>query len=215
MDGPLSPELLAEVTKRAKVQIRKRMKAVRQSHPAAALAQRSAQLVERAKEIPGLAEARGVALYWPLVERGEIDLRALDAWLRERGVRVYYPFMEPKDRPGAFRTGFRLSASADDVILRGRTFAEPPPDAPDAKPGDVDFVFVPALAADGRGHRIGYGAGYYDATLADVRPPARAVIVVYEFQLLAEIPIEPHDVPCDVVLTDRRWLTADAGAVTK
>jgi 5-formyltetrahydrofolate cyclo-ligase len=61
---------------------------------------------------------------------------------------------------------------------------------------------VPALAATPDGHRLGYGKGFYDATLPDVCPPALAIAVVYSFQLLAELPVESHDHRCDLVATD-------------
>lgn len=186
------------------------MKAVRGGYPAAALAERSRSLVQRLSEIPGFPEARSVALFWPMLERGEIDLCELDGALRERAVKIYYPFMDALGG-GRFRTGFRLTRSADELVERGSRFAEPPLDAEVAERGAIDFVLVPALAADARGHRLGYGAGYYDATLGDVCPPGRAVLVVYDFQLLAELPAEPHDVPCDFVVTDKRWFSPAPG----
>ena len=51
-----------------------------------------------------------------------------------------------------------------------------------------DVVVVPALAVAADGHRVGYGIGFYDATLPDVCPPAAAVMVAFGFQLLAEVP---------------------------
>lgn len=197
----LEPNLHAELVQRAKRQIRARMKAIRGGHPRTALAARSQAIVERLLGHSELLSARSVALFWPLVERGEVDLRTLDENLRARSVSLYYPFMEPLPA-GGYRTGFRLSSSPADLEDRGAGFLEPPPSAPVARAGDVDVVIVPALAVDQSGHRIGYGAGYYDATLSDVRPPARAIVVAYHFQMLAELPAEPHDVPCDFVVTD-------------
>lgn len=203
----MPPELLREVTARAKKQIRARMRRLRESYPRAALDKRSRALCDRLLGLPLVESARSVASFWPLVERGEVDLRPLDAELRKRGIRLYYPFMDATG-DGGYRTGFRLTESSAELVRRGQRFAEPSPEAPVAKPGDVDVVIVPALAADARGHRIGYGAGYYDATLADVAPPARSVIAVYDFQLLAEVPAELHDVPGDWIVSDERSLAA-------
>jgi 5-formyltetrahydrofolate cyclo-ligase len=154
---------------------------------------------------PQVKSAQGVALFWPIVERGEVDLRALDFVLRARGVRVYYPVMEPSAR--GFSTGFRLSEDVAELDERGGTFAAPPPSAPMAARGDIDVVIVPALAADVRGHRVGYGKGYYDATLPDVCPPASSILVVFDFQLEGELPSEDHDQPVDFVVTEKRSLT--------
>ncbi len=205
MEPPLDPELMVELTSRAKKQIRARMKALRAGFPRAALRTRSERLVARLLADEWVAGAGSVACFWPLVERGEIDLRPFDLALRERGVRLYYPFMEPTAT--GYRTGFRVSRQADDVVARGAKFAEPPLDAPEAARGDVDIVIVPALAVDARGHRIGYGAGYYDATLGDLCPPARTIAVAYDFQLLAEVPNESHDVAVGRIVTDTRSLS--------
>ena len=45
-------------------------------------------------------------------------------------------------------------------------------------------------------------AGFYDATLPDYRPPARALVVAFAFQLVGELPLLEHDVACDGVVTD-------------
>jgi len=203
MTDPLDPQLMLEITRRAKVQLRRRLKDLRGSYPRAALARRSELIKDRLLELPELAQARSVALFYPLIDRGEVDLRTLDEELRRRGALVYYPFMRP-NAGGGFVTGFGLSADLAELDERGRGFPEPPPDAHVALPGELDLVVVPALAADGSGYRLGYGSGFYDATLTDVAPPALTVVVVFDFQLLAEIPSEAHDVRCNIVLTDAR-----------
>lgn len=208
MDVSLDPKTHAELVARAKKQIRQRMKALRGGHTDATLRTRSERLVARLLEAAAVEHARSVALFWPMAGRGEVDLRPLDVELRGRGVRLFYPFMDPLPL-GGFVTGFREVTSAEELQDRGRGFLEPSPDAPVADRGDVDVVLVPALAADLRGHRVGYGAGYYDATLSDVSPPATTIIVVYQFQMMAELPIEPHDVPCSWIFTDERSYSAE------
>ena len=101
-----------------------------------------------------------------------------------------------------FSTGFRRVESCAELQLRGRRFVEPPPDAPAAARGDVDVVLVPALAVTPDGHRLGFGVGFYDATLPDVAPPAVTIALAFSFQLLGELFIEPHDVACDLIVTD-------------
>lgn len=194
-----------ELTDRARLELRKRMRALRSAHPERALATRSAQIVERVAEHPSFTSARSVALFYPLLERKEVDLRELDARARALNKRIYYPFM---DRTATgFRTGLALTESAAELSDRGQRFLEPPASAPRAERGDVELVIVPALAAAPDGHRLGYGAGFYDATLPDFRPPARAIVVVFDFQLLVELPSLSHDVACDAIVTDRRSLT--------
>jgi 5-formyltetrahydrofolate cyclo-ligase len=99
------------------------------------------------------------------------------------------------------------------LIMRGWTFGdtlasgqwgirEPMPDAPDVAP---DILLVPLLAFDRRGNRIGYGAGYYDMTIASLRAkkPVVAVGVAYAAQEIDAVPVTPRDARLDLVLTER------------
>jgi len=205
---PVDPRLYAELAGRAKVQLRKRMRALRTAYPAAALAARSARIVDRLVRLPEIAQSHAVALFFPILEYREIDLRDLDAQLRVAQKDVFYPGVAPS--PGGGRASeMRLTASLADLAPRGSRFAEPPPDARAATRGTLDALIVPALAVSATGHRLGYGSGFYDATLPDFRPPACAVVVAYDFQLLAELPVFPHDVACDIVVTESRTIVVD------
>jgi 5-formyltetrahydrofolate cyclo-ligase len=126
----------------------------------------------------------------------------LDGAARARGKKLYYPFLSAAGP--TVRTGFRRVDQLTDLALGGSGFVEPHEGAPEARRGDIDLMVVPALAVDALGYRLGYGKGFYDATLPDFRPPARAVAVAFAFQLLSEIPREPHDVRCDTIVTDER-----------
>ena len=195
------PALYAELGRRAKKQLRGRIAATRGALPASAVLARSARIVEALCSLEVLGKARSVASFWPMAGRAEVDLTDLDRLLGERGVIRYYPFMDPNGQ--GFTTGFRRVANAAELASRGRRFLEPPPGAPVAARGDVDVVLVPALAVTPDGHRLGYGSGFYDATLPDLAPPALTIVVAFSFQLLGELFVEAHDVACDVVVTDR------------
>lgn len=197
----LSPDELNDLTRRVKKQLRARMRGTRRALPATVVSARSARVIEALDGIEAFRRADAVGLFWPIEGHGEVDLRALDRALDERGVARYYPFMDPKGE--GYSTGFRRIEEPRDLMLRGQKFVEPPPDAKVAKRGDVDIVLVPALAATPEGHRLGQGVGFYDATLPDLVPPALTIIVGFSFQLLAELPLEPHDFACDAVVTDR------------
>jgi 5-formyltetrahydrofolate cyclo-ligase len=64
----------------------------------------------------------------------------------------------------------------------------------------ADVVIAPALAVDRAGHRLGRGGGYYDRALADVDPSV-VVAVVFDEEVVDELPVEPHDRPVGAVLT--------------
>jgi 5-formyltetrahydrofolate cyclo-ligase len=192
---------LVELRKLAKRQLRKGRRALRAALPVAARAERSRAIVERAGKLAELSRARGVGLFWPIVEKGEVDLRALDHDLRTRGVRMYYPSSRDAGGPS-----LALLADPSDLSDEGYGFLEPPAGSVAADPSDLDVIFVPALAVSETGHRLGYGAGFYDALLPRFRSRATMIAVAYDFDLLAELPVDEWDVPADVIVTDARVL---------
>jgi 5-formyltetrahydrofolate cyclo-ligase len=196
----LHPDVELALRYQAKAVLRKRARALRNSIPRASVLDRSARIAARLEALPAVASASSIALFWPIEGRNEVDLTALDARLRAAGKRVAYPSIDPD-------TGvmtFRFVADPGTLDERGLGFREPADDAPEA--AALDVVVVPALQVDGRGQRIGYGAGYYDRTLPRFAPPAVAVAVAFDFQLVAEVPDTPGDVPVALVVTDERVL---------
>lgn len=64
---------------------------------------------------------------------------------------------------------------------------------------EIELVIVPAVAYDKKGNRLGRGKGFYDRLLSTTK--ATKIGVGYEFQIVDEIPVEPHDVPMDMVIS--------------
>lgn len=197
---PHSHELAPEdyLRRKVKAEIRKRIRGLRRTAPLSACLERSAKIVAALEKLEVVQNAKAVALFWPIEERHEVDLRALDVSMRARGVALYYPAIDPET--GAMT--FRLTAEAKDLAEAGYGFAEPKADAPE--PASLDVVVVPAIAIDPVGHRLGYGAGYYDRTLPKFRPPAKAIVVGYDYQMIAEVPVTEGDIASDIVVTDHR-----------
>jgi 5-formyltetrahydrofolate cyclo-ligase len=71
----------------------------------------------------------------------------------------------------------------------------------------ADLVIVPALAADRRGNRLGRGGGSYDRALARVGPSVPTIALLYDDELLGEVPAGPHDQPVRVVAQPSRGIT--------
>ncbi len=200
----IDPKLEETLRYRAKAVLRKRARALRSTIPAAALAERSRKISATLSGLAELASARTAALFWPIEGRSEVDVRALDAELRARGARVAYPSIDGETRVMTFRY-------VDDPARmeeRGLGFQEPTPD--DEEAGPLDVIVVPALLLDERGHRLGYGAGFYDRTLPRFAPPARKVAVAFDFQLVPEVPITEGDVAVDAIVTDARVIVVGA-----
>ncbi len=185
---------------KVKAELRKRLRGVRKTTPVEACTRRSSAIIAALEAHELVRRAKRVALFWPIEARHEVDLRPLDATLRARGVEVAYPAIDPDSH----EMTFRLVPDVAVLEERGLGFCEPARSAPDAAP--LDLIVVPAIAVDPSGHRIGYGAGYYDRTLPRYCPPAVSIAVAYDWQLVAEVPTTEGDVPVDWVVTDVRVL---------
>lgn len=186
-----------DVRVQVKAEIRKRRLQVRRAIPREAREARSRAITERVLALPEWRAARTIAAFVSM--RTEVQTGGLveDAWAR--GARVGAPRMTLE------RDDLELAEWRKDTVLEesGNLFVQPPRSAPSIALEEVDLVLVPALAVDPRGYRIGYGKGFYDRWLPRMTRALR-VAVVFDFEMIAEVPEHDGDVPVDVVATDER-----------
>lgn len=89
----------------------------------------------------------------------------------------------------------------DDTRLELGAFHIEEPTGDELTPIDeIELIIVPGVAFDRQGNRLGRGKGFYDRLLAGSR--ASKIGVAYDFQIVEEIPAEPHDVKMDIVITN-------------
>jgi 5-formyltetrahydrofolate cyclo-ligase len=142
-------------------------------------------------ELPALVRGRTVAFYWPF--RGEIDLVGFVSELVRKGTGAALPVVAERGRPLAFR---RWEPGME---LRPGVWGIP---VPTGEPVAPDCLLVPLVGFDDAGHRLGYGGGYYDRTLAAASPRPLAIGVGYAFQRLPTLHPQPHDQPMDAIVTE-------------
>ncbi len=142
------------------------------------------------REMPPPAGAV-VSGFWPMGQ--EMDIRPLLHALHERGHPIVLPETPRRGNPLIFRLWH------PGAVMVAERFGTQRPDGEVRVP---DFLLVPLLAFDRRGNRVGYGAGYYDRTLAAL--PGRVRLGVgYAAQELDEVPAGPYDAKLDAVATER------------
>jgi 5-formyltetrahydrofolate cyclo-ligase len=181
-----------------KAQIRRDAAARRDALPAAERAAAAATIAARPLPV-AVPTGAIVSGFSPL--KSEINPVPLMRAFADAGAGLALPVVAGRGKP---------------LIMRSWTFGaplvagvwgirEPPPDAPEMFP---DILIVPLLAFDRTGHRIGYGAGYYDMTIARLRgiKPVIAVGIAYAAQEIAEIPTTERDARLDFVLTERETI---------
>ena len=172
---------------------------------AAALARRDALGSEQRAAAASALAARGLPFQVApgsvvsgyMAMRGELDPLPLMQALAARGARLALPAIVARDLP----LRFRAWAPGDDLIRGQFGTSEPPPEAPEFSP---DIMLVPLAAFDRLGHRIGYGAGHYDRSIAQLRQSQRVIAVGIGFamQQIEAVPASAHDVGLDYVLTE-------------
>jgi 5-formyltetrahydrofolate cyclo-ligase len=144
-----------------------------------------------------------VSGFMPL--KSEINPLPLMRTLADAGAKLALPVVAGKGSPLTMR-----AFTFGDVLVSGVWgIREPKPEAPEVFP---DILLVPLLAFDRSGHRIGYGAGYYDMTITALRArkSVAAVGIAFAAQEVAQVPSTPRDARLDLVLTEREVIDVRA-----
>jgi 5-formyltetrahydrofolate cyclo-ligase len=145
--------------------------------------------------------ARSVLFFAPLPE--ELDVWPLIQDALAAGKLVALPRFDSRtDRYVACR----IQNPARDLKPGHFGIREPDDCCAAVSPSRLDLVLVPGVAFDAHGRRLGRGKGYYDQLLASVRGTSCGV--AFDEQIVGEVPVEPHDVHLNCVLTPTRWIEA-------
>jgi 5-formyltetrahydrofolate cyclo-ligase len=150
-----------------------------------------------AKQLLGLKEyldAKVVAVY--LSVNGEVDTSSIIEHANKMGKETCVPVV------GDGGAMCLVLHEPSDELKKGKHNTPEPVGKPERH--HVDMVIVPGVVFDKFGHRIGMGGGYYDRYLKDRK--CVNVGVCFDFQLVEKIPNETHDVPMDIVVTEREVL---------
>ncbi len=153
-----------------------------------------------ARELP-LAVAPGTIVSGFMPLKSEINPLPLMRKLADAGASLALPAVAGRGKPLVMRRwqwGEPMAAGVWGI-------REPMPEAPEVEP---DILLVPLLAFDRSGHRIGYGAGYYDLTIARLRAkkPIAAVGLAFAVQELSRVPATSFDASLDLVLTEKELI---------
>lgn len=159
-----------------------------------------AALHARFPALPGF-EAAGCVLLYASAFPEEFATAPLLRLALERGKRLVCPRVDRASR------GLRLYEIRDtraDFTRGTLGIPEPRTTCTVVAPGEVDWVLVPGLAFDPGCYRLGRGAGHYDRLLPTLRPDAPLWALALDCQWVDALPVEPHDVPLDGVVSPSR-----------
>jgi 5-formyltetrahydrofolate cyclo-ligase len=190
----MSTDPLAE----EKSAIRRAAVARRDALPAADRARAAETIAARPFPLP-VAPGTIVSGFMPL--KSEISPLPLMRKLGAAGGTLALPAIDGRGKPLIMRA----YAIGDALAFGQWGIREPKPEAAEVAP---DILLVPLLAFDRSGNRIGYGAGYYDMTIAKFRAvkSVLAVGIAYAAQEIAAVPVTPRDARLDLVLTENETI---------
>ena len=154
------------------------------------------ELTERLLAAVDLRQFRTLGFYWPI--RGELDLRPVAQRHIAGGGAAALPVVVAKNAPVEFWQWEPGSA-----MQRGFWNIPVPLERRCVTP---DVLLIPLVGFDSAGYRLGYGGGFYDRTLAAATPRPFCIGVGYDFSELETIHPQPHDIPMNIIVTERRVL---------
>ena len=153
-------------------------------------------IAEAVEAVIGDPKGRIVSAYWPF--RGEPDLRGMMQRLTASGAECALPVVIARGQPLVFRAW-----ASGEPLERGVWSIPVPAEGREVVP---DVVIAPVVGFDRRCYRLGYGGGFFDRTLAALRNKPQIIGVGASHAEIPTIHPQPHDVPMDMIVTEREIL---------
>lgn len=162
----------------------------------------SADIIEKLKEQKEYQNAGTIHCYVSMNERREVETRVLIKEMIARGRDIIVPVTNFES---GTLTHIRLTSFSD--LEQNKWGVLEPGNGEDVSPEEIDLVIVPMVGGDKQCNRIGYGEGFYDRFLKDVRCPK--VGLSFDITVVEQIPTEKFDISLDKIITEKRILIND------
>lgn len=185
------------VCSESKAEVRRRIVRRRRQLGAGFRARASAVIRDKIRALPEFVNASSVLAFAPTAE--EVDILPLfDNQQKKLALPRIVSFARRE-------MSLHWVCDLAGLVAGPRGIMEPPADAPLAAAAELDFLLIPALAADQQKRRLGYGGGFYDTLLsaAVVRPAVVVCAAVFACQMVGQIPEMPHDRRADIIVTEQ------------
>ena len=176
-----------------KAEVRKMMRERKRAVTPEEKLRRSNIIMQRLEQNTDFAAANVVLLYWSMSDEVQTH-DFVNRWYRSKTVLL--PCVQGDDLVLRQYTG-------PECMVSGEQFGIGEPTGEEWIDLDsVQIIAVPGVAFDPQGNRMGRGRGFYDRMLKST-PNAVKIGLAYDFQIIDHIPIEPHDVRMDSIITDK------------
>ncbi|MDZ7659226.1 5-formyltetrahydrofolate cyclo-ligase [Fodinibius sp.] len=185
-----------------KEELRRQLLEQRKSIAAPAFYGASADIIEELKEQKEFRDAGTIHSYVSMNERREVETRVLIKEMIARGRDVVVPVTDFQSRT---LTHLLLKSFSD--LKENRWGVMEPAKGEEVAPEEIDLVIVPMVGGDEQCNRIGYGEGFYDRFLKDVRCPK--IGLSFDCTIVEQLPTEHYDISLDKIITEKRILTTE------
>lgn len=180
-----------------KKDIRKHFLELRLNMPDAEAAELNNQLMARVQLLP-LTAIRLAHIFLPISEKKEVDTWPMVEWFREHHPEVEWTISKSDMKSGEMQ---HFLWKVNTILVKNKFGIPEPVSGERVIPSEIDLVFVPMLAFDLQGNRIGYGKGMYDRFLQQCRPGVKTIGLSLFEPVTAIKDIEPWDIPLHSVVT--------------
>ena len=174
-----------------KQELRKHVRALKKNLTTADSCKQGTKVHQRLEACETFKNAKTILMYWAMSD--ELPTQSfINKWYRDK--EIYLPVINGDDLKIVRYQGESSLVPGDKYGI-----LEPAGDDIDDE-RRIDLVVVPGVAFDNDNNRMGRGAGYYDRILKRI-PKAKKIALAFDFQMVAKVPTEPHDIKMDLVIS--------------
>lgn len=177
-------------------------------HPVMEQAEASRQICLKLLASPAWEKSQWILGYYPMSL--EVDVRSLLERAMAQGKKVCMPRYSPTT--STYHPA-HVENLALDLVVGPHGARHPRAECPIVPGNQLDLCLIPGLAFDFVGRRLGRGGGFYDRLLVDVSGVKCGL--AFDWQIQKDLPVEPHDVPVDVLVTPTHGWIVSGGAPAK
>lgn len=183
-----------------KEHLRRYILKLRDRQSSSEIEQKSEEITDQVLHLHEYTRARGIACY--VNKDSEVNTRQIIRNALDQEKRVLVPVVKKGEIELFFSEIVNLGAD-----LAPGSFGIPEPKPESVRPVDldaVDIIFVPGIAWDKDGYRLGWGRGYFDRAIKKLPAHVHSAGLAFNMQLISKIPRDQFDVPVDLVVTESR-----------
>lgn len=183
-------------TNETKDSLRKQILKKRKSFSRQELEEKNIKIFENFFSLEEIGKANNIGVYVSF--NNEVETRKIIEKLLKEGKNVFSPVMDLDTETFSF-----AKISSLDNLVENKFGVLEPKEKEFVEASEIDLFLVPGAAFDLKGHRIGWGKGYYDKFFNEHKPSGKKIGLFFEFQLVEKIQIEEFDVKMDFIVTEK------------